>query len=71
MLKDKVVIVTGASSGIGKGCVEVLLHNNATVIGFDLQTSTMVNDRYRHYLVDIRNEANISDAITDVALKHS
>ena len=33
--KDKVYIVTGASSGMGKSCSELLLENDAVVVGID------------------------------------
>ena len=34
--KDKVYIVTGASSGMGKSCCELLLEKEAVVAGIDI-----------------------------------
>lgn len=34
-LENKVIIVTGASSGIGQSCCEQLLKMKSKVIGFD------------------------------------
>lgn len=42
--QDKVAIVTGACSGIGKGCLDVLLENGGTVVVFD------INDRIGNQL---------------------
>lgn len=36
LLKDRIAVVTGASSGIGKSIVEVFLENGAKVIGLDV-----------------------------------
>ena len=34
--KDKVFVVTGASSGMGKSCCELLLEKDAIVVGIDI-----------------------------------
>jgi len=65
MFKNKVVIVTGAGSGIGKGCVDLLLGQGATVAGWDL-SSAPARENYRHYIVDVRKEDTISHALEDV-----
>lgn len=69
MLKDRIVIVTGTSSGIGKSCAEVLIKNGAIVIGFDKQTP--VHDHFKHYVVDIRDEFSIKMALDDCLTKYS
>lgn len=65
MYNNRVVIVTGASSGIGKGCVDILLSHGATVAGWDL-SGEPVQENYWHYKVDIRKEDEISNALEDV-----
>jgi 3-oxoacyl-[acyl-carrier protein] reductase len=40
MLNEKVVAVTGAASGLGAACAELLADRGATVVGFDRQPST-------------------------------
>jgi len=65
MVKNKVVIVTGAGSGIGKGCVDLLLSQGATVAGWDL-SSAPVRKNYWHYIVDVRKEDTITHALEDV-----
>ena len=39
--KDRFFIVTGASSGMGKSCCELLLENEAVVAGIDVNDSTI------------------------------
>lgn len=41
MLKDKVAVVTGAASGIGKATVELLVSQGAKVVGVDLRKESM------------------------------
>ena len=47
--KDRVFIVTGASSGMGKSCCELLLENEAVVAGIDVNDSTIEHEFYSHY----------------------
>lgn len=64
--KDKVVIVTGSSSGIGESCARKLLDLDAKVAGFDIRPSKNTNGNYRHYLVDVRDNNGIRVAVDDV-----
>lgn len=70
MLENKIILVTGAGSGIGKGCVEKLLDNKAVVIGFDLQKSPTADARYHHYAVDVRDEASIRNVLHEIDNRH-
>ncbi len=71
MLNNRITIVTGSSSGIGRSCVEKIIENQGTVIGFDIKDSPMAHDNYRHCLVDIRNEGEIIHALDDIELEFS
>lgn len=49
------VLITGTSFGIGKGCAEYFLKKGHHVFGFDKKESTIQNDNYTHFCLDIRN----------------
>ncbi len=65
-LKDKVVIVTGSSSGIGESCARKLLDLDARVTGFDIRPRKNTDGNYKHYLVDVRDNNGIRVAVDDV-----
>lgn len=65
-IKDKVFIVTGASSGMGKSCSELLLENDAVVVGIDRNDSTIEHDRYSHCKSDVLDEEQIQKCISEV-----
>lgn len=49
------VLITGTSQGIGKAIAEMFLKNNHEVIGIDRNKSTFNDEKYSHYVCDIRN----------------
>lgn len=53
------VLITGTSQGIGKGIAEIFLNNNHEVIGIDKQESSIINDKYTHYICDVRDYDNL------------
>lgn len=59
------VLVTGSSSGIGKASAEIFLHRGFTVIGFDILPSTIENENYTHYSLDITSPSSFPE-IPDV-----
>lgn len=64
--KGKVFIVTGASSGMGKSCSELLLENDAVVVGIDRNDSAIEHDRYSHCKSDVLDEEQIQKCISEV-----
>ena len=68
--KDKVFIVTGASSGMGKSCSELLLENDAVVVGIDRNDSAIEHDRYSHCKSDVLDEEQILKCISEVDSKY-
>ena len=52
------VLITGTSSGIGKGCAEYFLKEGHKVYGFDKKDSAISDGNYKHFCLDIREEAS-------------
>lgn len=68
--KDKVFVVTGAGSGMGKSCCELLLEKEAVVVGIDINDSTIEHDLYSHYQADVLAEEQIQHCIAEVDAKY-
>ncbi len=64
--ENKVIIVSGSGSGIGKGCAELLIQKGALVIGLDIAQSTIIHEKYRHYKVSVNDEQQIKEAIDEI-----
>lgn len=50
------ILITGTSSGIGKGCAEFFLKKGHEVYGFDKNTATITQPGYTHFCLDIRDK---------------
>jgi NAD(P)-dependent dehydrogenase (short-subunit alcohol dehydrogenase family) len=70
-LENKVYVISGASSGIGKSCVDMLLNQGMTVVGFDICDSSTRNDRYVHFIVDVADENSVLPAINEIENRYS
>ena len=64
-MKDKCILVTGSSSGIGKAVTTKLLHLGAKVFGIarDHKKFTIKNDNYITYTFDISDLRNLEKNI--------
>ena len=60
MYHNKVVLITGASRGVGLAVSKHFLQHGATVIGLSRGTSTLEHERYFHFPVDLGDP----DAVT-------
>lgn len=69
-LKEKVAIVTGAASGIGRAIVEAFLSQDAYVYGLDLHLLPYQHPHLHAVAVDVANEAAINSAIETVIKKY-
>lgn len=67
--KDKVYIVTGASSGMGKSCVEQLLEEGANVVGIDINSSDLEHPFYTHYEASVMDEQKVEHIVNEVSAK--
>ena len=62
MYKCKVVLITGASRGVGLLIAEYLLKNGATVVGLSRgENSNLNHDQYFHFSVDLGSPDSISN----------
>ena len=61
--ENKIYVISGASSGIGRSCVDLLLKNGAIIIGLDINNSEIINNNYKHYIVDVTSEDNLFQII--------
>lgn len=68
---NKVYVITGTNSGIGKACAALLLEGEANVIGLDQKESSINHPRYRHFITDIRDEYRISVIFDEIVSNYS
>jgi len=66
---DKVILITGASRGIGRETSLYLLRYGASVIGFSKGESTIPNKNYCHFSVDIRDVTKIRKTFFEISEK--
>ena len=52
------VLITGTSSGIGRGCAEYFLNEGHHVYGFDKDAATIQHPKYIHFCLDIRDKSS-------------
>lgn len=66
---DQVIAVSGASSGIGRRCCELLLDYQTWVIGIDIHPGAIIHDRYKHLEVDVREESKIAGCLNEAVAR--
>ena len=64
--EEKLVIVTGAASGIGRAQVKAFLQEGATVIGIDIQQSDVVEQNYSHFVGSVTDQAFLAQTISQI-----
>lgn len=61
--ENKVVVITGAASGIGRAQAAAFLNEGATVIGIDIQKAVITDDKYYHYAGSVTDQRFIEETI--------
>ena len=65
-MQNNIYVISGASSGIGKSCVDLLLEKGATIIGLDLHEPEIKDNNYQHFITDVTDENSILSAIKEI-----
>jgi 3-oxoacyl-[acyl-carrier protein] reductase len=66
MYDGQVVLITGASKGLGSKLAEHFATRNASVIGFSRSPGSLEPANYRHFCVDVREEQQVRDAFATI-----
>ena len=66
----KVVLITGASSGIGQTCAEYLSGRGMTVYGASRSLVTGDGDRYRTLRMDVTDDASVREGVQQIHQRH-
>ena len=61
MYKGKIVLVTGASRGVGFEITKHFIRNGAIVLGLSKGVSSFTNQNYKHFTVDIGDPESIAN----------
>lgn len=64
--ENKVVLVTGAASGIGRAQVKAFLQEGAKVIGIDIQKSNVVEESYSHFVGSVTDQEFLEQTIAQI-----
>lgn len=67
---NRLFLISGTNSGIGKACAELLLDSEATVIGIDVKNRSINHEKYIHYSIDVRDEKKIITLVNEIQLKY-
>lgn len=71
MYTNKVVIVTGASNGLGKSIAKAYAKLSAQVIAIDIIENLFEEDNIDFYKGDLKNEEQIKSIFSDVVKKYN
>ena len=66
MYRDQVVLITGASKGLGAKLADHFVKRSASVIGFSRTAGELKHDSYRHFGVDVGDEKQVHDAFGQI-----
>ena len=67
MADQKVMVVTGSRKGIGRYLVEYYCNQGFQVFGCSREDSDFSNDNYRHFCLDVADEAGVRKMFRDIS----
>lgn len=67
MDRHDVMLITGASRSIGEHLTNYYLRQGYRVIGCSRSESSVKHDRYRHFVLDVRNEAKVMEMFREIS----
>ncbi|MDY0211295.1 MAG: SDR family oxidoreductase [Acholeplasma sp.] len=67
---NRVIIVTGSRKGLGFQLSNYFLEQGDIVYGCSRRTSTIENENYTHYCIDISNEPEVINMVRQIFKKH-
>lgn len=67
---DRVVLVTGASKGIGRFLVGHFLRQGFRVVGCSRGDSDLLDPGYRHFQVDVRDEKQVARMLKEIGREY-
>jgi NAD(P)-dependent dehydrogenase (short-subunit alcohol dehydrogenase family) len=69
-MDDRLIVVTGSSSGIGQGIVKLLVEGGVDVAGIDWcdgsETCALVGERFTHHQADVSDPTDIAGAFSEI-----
>lgn len=68
-MANRIVFITGTSSGVGKDLALFFLNLGFTVIGCSRRTSDIADRNYHHYNLDLNSETETEKIIGDILAK--
>ncbi|HEY1824446.1 MAG TPA: SDR family NAD(P)-dependent oxidoreductase, partial [Acidimicrobiales bacterium] len=68
-MADKVVLVTGASAGIGRSCADLLAERGWTVVGASRRGTA--GPGWRGLVMDVDDDASVRDGVASVLSEHT
>lgn len=70
MYENRVVLITGASRGIGRHLCEYFLSRHARVIGVSRSSSSLSHESYRHFSLDVSSEESVQELFCVIRAKY-
>jgi 3-oxoacyl-[acyl-carrier protein] reductase len=70
MSQDRVVLITGSRKGIGRHIASHYLSKGFNVVGCSRGAADIASDRYRHFLLDVGNEAQVKEMFQEIRTLH-